>query len=312
MPVLTPSYRDVKASLEYDVVLDDIKTPNGRVIANHKVATRRDTEEVYGITPSTYPILQNHRFLAAMEEVFPEAINDSKALEHKGVVMIGIPLRTFVRPVDTGIDDLVEPFLVFGNSHGKWKEIRGCLTMKRLVCSNQLAPTMRRKSREDKQLLTLRIPHEKPQHTRCEMITAFKQNIVPFVERELQIYGKLARQRITPEVAAGYFQKLVPYPPAPAILDIEHQAEQEKKVDVIRLKLYDLFENGLGARNPSVYQTAWTAYNAITEFVDHERSFPSQAALIGEHRRFYTGTFGSSGAFKAKAQAEALSLVTAG
>lgn len=76
----------------------------------------------------------------------------------------------------------------------------------------------------------------------------------------------------------------------------------------IRAQLFHLFEHGRGQNIPETRLTAWSAFNAVTEFVDHHRSSRGPDESSKRANRLNSAWFGSGACIKADAWSAALDM----
>ncbi len=94
-----------------------------------------------------------------------------------------------------------------------------------------------------------------------------------------QIFNRLLAQRFYDD-AAAQIDRLASVYPTPAQLTAYFHAlypdpdegKDNRRAVRIREELQRLFEEGAGLDMPEIKHSAWAAYNAVTEWVDHRRS----------------------------------------
>jgi phage/plasmid-like protein (TIGR03299 family) len=111
-----------------------------------------------------------------------------------------------------------------------------------------------------------------------------------------QAAQKLAATQLTRDAWEGYLKKLSLAP--------KSNEEKSTRLENIQDQLTVLFERGKGAELPGVKGTAWGAFNAVAEYVDHYRSTKGDEA----DSRAKSLLFGSGREIKQKAWDEALVL----
>ena len=103
----------------------------------------------------------------------------------------------------------------------------------------------------------------------------------------------------TKQQIGAYFRELVPNP----------KDGNQTRARNIRKHLWKLFENGRGQDIAEVRYSAWTVYNAVTEFVDHHRPTRAKTEQERASRRLQSQWFGSGARLKARAWDEAIAMV---
>jgi hypothetical protein len=108
----------------------------------------------------------------------------------------------------------------------------------------------------------------------------------------------LANNYPTAEQLKNFFASLYPDP-------IHSENRRAKNV---RGTLFRLFESGVGQDMPEVRHTAWAAFNAVTEYVDHMRPSRGSETRDRAGRRLDSAWFGSGAKLKARAWDLALAM----
>jgi hypothetical protein len=102
----------------------------------------------------------------------------------------------------------------------------------------------------------------------------------------------LASHYPTPVQLKQYFESLYPDP---------EEEKSNSRAKNVREELHRLFETGIGHDDPAIKGTSWTAFNAVTEFVDHLRSGRRTDNPTRASRRLDSIWFGSGARLKQKA-----------
>ena len=79
---------------------------------------------------------------------------------------------------------------------------------------------------------------------------------------DIEVYQSLARRNITADDLDEYVR---------AVFDLPSAEDQKQKVNRTLDNVVNLFEQGRGAQLKGVRGTVWGAYNAVSEYVTHER-----------------------------------------
>jgi len=106
-----------------------------------------------------------------------------------------------------------------------------------------------------------------------------------------EAYRRLAEIKVDARLLSEFFGILIPDNP---------DAERTSRTQNTRDRLIDLFENDWRNNLPETRHTLWSAYNAITHFVDHVRG--------SDDKRLQSAWFGSGAQLKDLAFTEALKL----
>ncbi len=113
-----------------------------------------------------------------------------------------------------------------------------------------------------------------------------------FFDDAAGVIDRLAGYSPTPAQLATYFGQLYPDP---------DEGKDNARATKARAELQRLFEEGVGHDQPGVKATAWAAYNAVTEYVDHRRPSRGTDDHARAGRRLDSVWFGSGARLKARA-----------
>lgn len=172
-------------------------------------------------------------------------------------------------PIEIARNDTVERYLLLSNSHDGKAAINVRFTPVRVVCWNTL--TM---AESDDAAPFLRIYHKGNLKQTMQKVQEVVNITHQTFEATLEQYRFLAQRQV--QNIEKYVLKVLRWPEA-----------EEKKPQALS-RIVELFDGGRGQQNPAVRGTLWAAYNAVTEWVDHERGREGtrlEAAWYGEGRR---------------------------
>jgi phage/plasmid-like protein (TIGR03299 family) len=201
-------------------------------------------------------------------------------------------------------DDLVSRYLLLTNSHDGSSAVSVLWTPVRVVCQNTLSAALRN---FDGRRNGLNIRHLENVQEKLSQA----RNVLGLSEAYYQTFARdanaMAERRLTTTEALSYFSKLVPLPEE----EDKHEI-QARNARVKRAELLTLWGGaGQGADIPGVEGTLWTAYNSITELVDHEALEPTRTRSLEMTRetRLASIWFGAGARLKAKAYDEAMAVL---
>ncbi len=222
---------------------------------------RDDTRAVLGVVGRKYQPFQNDQAFAFCDAVVGEGLaryQTAGALRggRRVWMLLGLPQQ-----IRAGREDEISPYLLVYNSFDASSCLRAVLTAVRVVCQNTLNLALRRaggegvtirhrgnlQDRVEQARLTLGLVHRR--------LDSFSHEIevmhsIPMVN------GRLQR----------YFDSLLPPPSSSA-------TERERRNRLRSLdQLNSNFENDLNTL-PGMRGSLWAAFNAATEFADHQRRF---------------------------------------
>jgi phage/plasmid-like protein (TIGR03299 family) len=220
-------------------------------------AVVRDSDnKVLGAVGERYRPLQNREAFAWFTP-FLEA--GEASLETAGSLAGGSRVWVLARlnrsPMEVARGDEVVKYLLLSNSHDGSLAVRVGFTPIRVVCNNTL--TMAHGSK-DSQLL--RVRHSSRVVANLENVREAVNAIDGKFEATAEQYRRLATKDINQADLKRYVARVLDAPEKPG-----------PRLRNILEKITSLFEAGAGNNLPSVRGTYWAAYNAVSEWLTHER-----------------------------------------
>lgn len=123
------------AGLDWDVVPSPVYLDNGILVPGYKANTRSSDNKVLGIVSDRYKIVQNADAFSFTDAL----IGDEVKYETAGSLLGGKRIWLLAKmPTEKILDDDVEPYICFTNTHDGTGAIKVCMTPVRTVCSNTL------------------------------------------------------------------------------------------------------------------------------------------------------------------------------
>jgi len=193
--------------------------------------------------------------------------------------------------------DLVERYILLAHGHDGLLAIRAGLTGTRVVCQNTLSAAINEGN------TLVRILHSAKAE---ETLKAAREVILRAngaFEKAAGIYRRLSKvENVSAKQLRAFVDATFPKPILPdgngggngGDGSKTPLPEVEEPKSLIYPKIERLFEEGAGADLPGVKGTAWGAYNAVTNFLTHERG-------KDEENRLNNSFFGPEGARALKA-----------
>ncbi len=287
-----PSIADaiVAAGLDWEVDTKPLFTEGGERVS-HVATYRKSDNRVLGVVGPQWRPLQNR---AAFDFFDPFLASGEAMLETAGSLREGkriwvlAALNLEPSVIVPRADDTVRKYVLLSNAHDGTLAVKVGFTPVRVVCANTL-----RMAHEDGASSLLRIRHTKKTvdslaAVRDVMNTAnqrFEATADQYrflaskdiVEVDLKRYVNMvfAPQRVQ-EIAAKRGKAMVL---ASKVIEGEFIEEGEELKSRVFPKVYELFASGRGNQLPGVRGTYWAAYNAITEYLAHERGKDASARL---------------------------------
>jgi phage/plasmid-like protein (TIGR03299 family) len=249
-----------------EIWLEDAEEP----IDDWSAVVRGDTEAVLGVVGKTWRPLQNRDAFAFFDPfVHASAAEYHTAGSLKAGRYVWVLAKLAGDPMQVAKNDVVEKYLLLSNSHDGKAAINVRFTPVRVVCWNTL--TM---AESDNASPFLRIPHKGDVRDTLRRV----QEVVDVTNRTfaatLEQYRFLASRQV---------ENIHKY-----VLDVLQVPDDAEEPPRALAPIVQLFEHGRGQENRAIRGTYWAAYNAMTEFVDHERGRDNtrlHAAWYGEGRR---------------------------
>lgn len=285
------------AGLDFNVDLKSLKTNDDLPVPQRKGVVRSDTNEVLGVVGNSYVPIQNAEAFQFLDTVVAGGelrYHTAGALGRGERIWMLAILPGHIRVNNT--DDITEKFLLLSNSHDASSALRVYFTPIRVVCANTLGAA-ERKSRGQ----GVSIVHKGDLGAKVRE----SQKILGLAGRfydDVQIgVNRLANYQPSRQQLDQYFQELYPDP-------LEGNKTRAANV---RQELFRLFEEGKGQDIPGIKHTAFAAFNAVTEYVDHMRPARGRNDEDRRSRRLESNWFGSGALLKAKAWTLGLDMTSA-
>ena len=257
---------------------------------------RTDTKAVLGVVGRRYRVFQNHEAFDFMDGLVGDklAMYETAGSLHGGKrvwMMASIP-----KEYRAGPDDLIKPYVLLTNTHDGSQALRMIPTTVRVVCQNTLNLALREAGVEG-----LTISHHPRLESRIAEARA-KLGIIAarFDKFDDELHAMLAKE-LTVTEAGGYFRGLTG-------ADLPHGTDRQKKTrEKVLGQMLDNFDNDKNTL-PGVKHTAWGAYNAVSEWADHQRKFRGGSPADKLDRQLDSVWFGQSHQIKQAAYRGALEL----
>jgi phage/plasmid-like protein (TIGR03299 family) len=285
------------AGLDYGVELTPLYTGEGTRVANRQAVVRDDSNEVMGVVGNSYVPIQNAECFEFLDAVVADGqleYHTAGALGKGERVWLLAKLPGHIRIKNS--DDVSEKFLLLSNAHDGTAALRVLFTPVRVVCANTLSIAHRRGEKQGISVLHKGDLGAKVRE--AQKVLGLATRFYDDVQIKANLLGNYFP---TKKQIARYFLGLVPNP----------ADANRTRARNIRKQLWHLFENGRGQDIPAVRYSAWAAFNAVTEFVDHHRPTRAKNERERASRRLQSQWFGSGARLKSQAWDAALALATA-
>ncbi len=225
---------------------------------------------VLGIVSGRYEILQNRDAFAFFDPLIAKGY---ATYETAGALGKGERVWVLAKLGDSfeiGKGDTVDRYLLLSNRHDGHGTVNVKFTPIRVVCQNTLSMALQ----DAREVFALR--HDDDLLTRLQGVADAMRDRIETRYRQIQDqFTAMQRTEIGRDQAGAYFAVVYSDPAYPAPRD---EAQEKRRKE--RLQELDhacgcctfILENSERCRPAKAPVTAWSAYNAVTEFVDHWRS----------------------------------------
>lgn len=286
------------ANLDWDVKLRPLYYRQGKSLV--KVPTRnvviRDVDnEQLGVVGNDYEPVQNSEAFSILQ---PACEQFGVTIETAGALGIGDRVWMLAKLPESNEavkGDRIDGYFLVTTGHNGWMSLQARPTPIRVVCANTLAVAMERGTD------LVRLRHTTTEKDRLDEVARMVTTIVEQLANTSKLYGKLAARHMTPDELFLYVSQVLGIDGLP-------KEELQPVADRRRDTIIQLAKTGKGVQYAP--ETAWTAYNAITEYVDHIRPLEahSEKTIAAATQ---SAIFGSGAKLKNKALNIAQQLVTA-
>lgn len=226
-------------------------------LREHVAVTRSDTpapDNVLGVVSPKYQCIQNRDLFRVGDKL----VGEGEAVYHTaGSLREGRKVWVLMRfPDDIEVtrDDIVQKFLLLTTSHDGSEAGRILFTPVRVVCNNTLSVAVRGAG------LQARVLHAGDVRWQFDSAMELLGIVKHTYERSAEIYRDLARRTLTRAQVRELAESLFP-----DRTDDPKTRTRAKK----RAGIEHLWEHGRGNGLPGVRGSAWAAFNAVTEYVEH-------------------------------------------
>lgn len=292
------------AGMDWDVHLTALAADMGegvenryRPISTHRATYRADTGMTLGSVGLRYQPLQNREAFAWMDDVVGESLaiwETCGSLRNGRTVWMLAKLPGTVEVCDR---DLLDKYVLITNSHDGTGAVRLFPTSVRVVCANTLRLAVGDADRKTDTGLPIGL---KLFHTVGGLSKRVQKarELLGVINASHDAFAESARAMLaTPlgtQQVSDYFGGLV-------------EGRSERSRGKVLTSLWDRF--ALPTNEGGFKANAWTAYNAASEFADHELRVTGTGEKRLE-RKFASCLFGTAHEFKERAWAAACELAT--
>lgn len=284
----------VAAGLDYQISLTDVATVDGMMVPRTKAVVRYDNQTVLGVVSDRYVPVQNRQAFGFLDAVVADnglRYHTAGALGRGEKIFLLAKLPGHLRVKQT--EDVVDKYLLLSNSHDGSSALRVLFTPVRVVCQNTLSMALRQGSGQG-----VSIRHNGDLAAKIRDAQRVLGLATRFYDDAQSKIDRLASLSPTQAQLDSYFRVLYPDPP---------DGEDGGKARQTRERLQELFTTGIGHDIPGVKDTWWTAYNAVTEMLDH-RTYRGRTEAERATNRLQSIWWGTAARVKEQAWEAAIEL----
>lgn len=274
------------AHLNWDVSLKTMFYRHGdksiRVLSR-RAAVRDIDGRLLSTVGSDYHVMQNKEAFAVLQ---PAIDQFGVTIETAGALGRGDRVWMLAKmPQDTEVvaGDRLKNYLLILTGHNGWTSYSGRLTQVRAVCENTIQLAMADKA-------MVKLVHNETAAERLDQVGELITNMMATAKKTGESFTKLAARKMSPDEMKAYISE---------VLGLEDVAEVNPVAGRRREKILELAtKTGKGIELAP--GTAWAAFNAVTEYIDHVR--PAEAKNIKTIAQAnQSALFGTNAKLKAKA-----------
>ncbi len=282
------------AGLDYEVELTPVATFDGLTVPRARATVRYDNQTVLGLVSDRYRPVQNRQAFGFLDAVVADGglrYHTAGALGMGEKVFLLAKLPGHLRVKQT--EDVVDKYLLLSNSHDGSSALRVLFTPVRVVCQNTLSMALRQGSGQG-----VSIRHNGDLTAKIRDAQRVLGLATKFYDDAQAKIDRLASLSPTSAQLETYFKVLYPDP----LKDDDNGKARQK-----RERLQELFVSGIGHDIPGIKDTWWTAYNAVTEMLDH-RTYRGRSEAERATNRLQAIWWGTAAKVKEQAWEAALDL----
>ena len=267
----------VAAGLDWEIGLKPLVTSDGEAVT-HRATYRKSDGAILGVVGPAWVPLQNAEAFAFFDPFLgagEATLETAGSLREGKRVWVLAKMNRAPSVIVPKADDVVEKFILLSNSHDGSLAVRVGFTPVRVVCANTLSLAF-----DDKASKLIRVRHQKNMERTLAAVRDVMNVANTAFEATAEQYRRLARTDIVASDLSRYVQLVFQPNKARVIVerpanDVGEESDKSRMHDTIA----QLFESGRGNALPGVRGTLWAAYNAVTEYVSHERGRSDETRL---------------------------------
>ena len=242
------------AGLDWTVEQTPVFTDTGTLINGYKANMRSTDGKVLGIVSNKYKIVQNTEAFEFTDSLVGETEKGVVRYETAGSLNGGKRIWMLAKmPTQKILDDDIEPYMCFTNSHDGTGAIRICMTPVRVVCANTLSMALNSAKRQ------WSTKHMGDMQSKLEEAKMCLQLADKYMNGLAEEAERLANAKLYKEQIDEILDEMFP---------VEEDATERKKNNVKELK-NEFYMCYIQPDIEKYLGTAWGAVNAMSDLVTH-------------------------------------------
>lgn len=242
------------AGLDWTVEQTPVYTDSGIEIPNYKANRRSSDGSILGIVTDRYRIVQNTEAFEFTDEIVGETEDGVVKYETAGSLCGGRKIWLLAKmPVKKVLDDDVEPYMFFSNSHDGTGAIKVGMTPVRIVCNNTLNLALNSAKR------CWSTKHVGDMQSKLEEAKLCLQMADKYMKNLDEEADRLANAKLYKEQIDEILDEMFP---------VEDDATERKKKNIEDIK-QSYYMCYIQPDIAKFMNTAWGAINACSDLVTH-------------------------------------------
>jgi len=235
-----------------------------------------DGQNVLGITSKSFCVVQNSEVAAFCSDIVNIAGGDNHCIETAGSLYGGKRVWFLVKGKEVAIgNDPVNPYLLAMNGHDGSCPLKVIPVTVRVVCANTLHAALR--SGKKNTVLSMSVKHTAKM---ADRIAAAKSAIEFYhngIDGELEAFNTLAKHSAKVEDYQQFFLNCytADFGDIPENPQTGHEENRVEKAQKGYLAFAARFDN----ERPTSGDNWWTAFNAYTGYIQHDRTMTGEDTL---------------------------------
>jgi len=264
----------LNAGIDFEVMQSPIFDNEGRGLKDFKAIQRKDNGYTFQVSKSGYQIIQNKEALSTLDEIVGSGLakySGAKAFKNGAVCFI----RAEVPQLSDSIaGDEIKSYIHAVTSHDGSIANMLFVSQQRLICQNLITAGKMSSVVKFKHTANYRLKIQ-------DAVEVFAKYRVIF-NKQKEAFQAMARAQMNSLALDSFLNEL---------LGVSDNEENSTRVLNQKRELEYLFVHGKGHQN--IAGSKWAVYNAVTQYIDHERSTKG-----ADDNREFSSIFGSGASMR--------------